>query len=619
MLPCLILAMTAAPAQDQVAGNLLQLVENGGWCWYQDPRALVDVAGGKLLATTVANKLGYDGQARDGWIEVTSLDLATGERVRFGLKHLPSYGAGDDHNAAALSLRPDGRYLAVYAGHNDASRNSYYRITARPHDNSAWQDERAFNWAEHLPGTKSNITYSNLFMLDGKLLNFGREDRRSPNIAWSDDHGETWRYGGKLTVPSKSVAYSNGYFRFTGNGTDRIDFIATEHHPRDFNNGVYHGYVQGGRSYDSSGKLMDDNILDEQAPAPEQFTPLFTPTPEDDPRIAESLHRGWTVDVGYWAPYQPHALFSCRYGTTPWPLDAKVTPQNSGAADHRMFYARWTGGRWQVTEMCKLGRPTHTPEQDYTGLGALDPSDPDRVYVCTHVDPRDGANLPRRELFRAQTADGGQTWTWTPLTWNSTAENCRPVVLTWGEQRAILWWRGRYDSQSRYDLALVGLREARSPAPKMTFTRATVANTPAATGWRVRDYTPELSVLVSNERGGGEDAPPLDTTVQLPAAGTYDVWVCFWSNPQEDWRIQAGLSPDKLLTYRRQACQQVSPEEFDPPVVTTAPTVALYRAWLGQVTVARAGDLHVYVDDTADGPADGTKRTWYGGVAVAGR
>ena len=51
-------------------------------------------------------------------------------------------------------------------------------------------------------------------------------------------------------------AYSNGYMKFSA-GTDRIDFLITEAHPRDFNNGVYHGYISDGVTYQADGTVVD--------------------------------------------------------------------------------------------------------------------------------------------------------------------------------------------------------------------------------------------------------------------------------------------------------------------------------------------------------------------------
>jgi len=40
---------------------------------------------------------------------------------------------GDDHDAPALMIRPDGRYLAAYSKHN-GDRLTHWRVSAEPHD-----------------------------------------------------------------------------------------------------------------------------------------------------------------------------------------------------------------------------------------------------------------------------------------------------------------------------------------------------------------------------------------------------------------------------------------------------------------------------------------------------
>ncbi|MBI5832581.1 MAG: BNR-4 repeat-containing protein [Armatimonadetes bacterium] len=628
----------SAPPADYVRGDLVQFIANGGWCWYQDERLLVDPAGGRLLIGSVANALGLGGKARDADIDVTGYHLASGARTNVTLRNLPSYGGGDDHNAAAFWIRPDGRYLAVYTGHNEASRRTWYRISERPHDATAWGPEQSFDWGAAQPGTKSNVTYSNLFYLSAekRLYNIAREDQRSPNIAVSDDFGSTWRYLGKLTVPRTHVAYSDGYFRFADNGVDRIDFIATEHHPRDFNNGIFHGYIQGGRTYNSTGKLLDDRLDDEKAPAPEDFTRVFQPSAEDGVDDATDYHRGWTIDLGYWAPGQPHALFLTRYGTQTWPLGAKRTPQNSGAADHRLFYARCENGVWRSTELCHMGHPLYPAEQDYTGLGALHRDHPNVLYVSTPVDPRDNRPLAHRELFRGETDDAGHTWAWTPITWDSSADNCRPIVPAWDSSHtALLWWRGRYDSQRSYDTAVVGLIDRDDAPGPVSFTPATPANTTLPSGgpvpttgpsaargaadgtWHRRLVTAEGPTVFAAGEAGEENVPPLATTVDAPADGVYDVYAYFWSNPAEDWRLAAGLADQPRMVFRRQACQRARADEFDGTVPLTAPTVALYRAFLGRVTAKAGQGVVVHLDDTPDRSPDGRCRTWYAGVGLA--
>ena len=83
---------------------------------------------------------------------------------------------------------------------------------------------------------------------------------------------------GKLNGITGTTTYSNFYHKFKGNGVDRIDFIGTEQHPRNYNNGVYHGYIKDGNSYDSNGVKIDP-INDDVAPSVQAFTRIFTPDP----------------------------------------------------------------------------------------------------------------------------------------------------------------------------------------------------------------------------------------------------------------------------------------------------------------------------------------------------
>jgi hypothetical protein len=62
------------------------------------------------------------------------------------------------------------------------------------------------------------------------------------------------------------------------------------------------------------------------------------------------------------------------------------------------------------------------------------------------------------ELFEGVSTDGGETWTWTAVTADSTADNIRPIVPVWdAEHTAVLWLRGTYTGYHDYDLDVVGL------------------------------------------------------------------------------------------------------------------------------------------------------------------
>ena len=143
-------------------------------------------------------------------------------------------------------------------------------------------------------------------------------------------------------------------------------------------------------------------------------------------------------------------VISCLHVTVQ--KDGRGLPRGQGGFDHRFEYARWDGSAWRVHEIAYAGRRLYAGEDDYTGLAALDPKNPNVVYISTDADPVTGAPLVsradgqrHRELYRGTTGDFGATWQWEPITANSDADNLRPIVPKWTDPRtALVWMRGTY-------------------------------------------------------------------------------------------------------------------------------------------------------------------------------
>jgi hypothetical protein len=55
--------------------------------------------------------------------------------------------------------------------------------------------------------------------------------------------------------------------------------------------------------------------------------------------------------------------------------------------DKRLMYARFDGDSWKLTYLARAGTKLYDSEQDYTGLGALDPNNPEVIYISTPYDP----------------------------------------------------------------------------------------------------------------------------------------------------------------------------------------------------------------------------------------
>ncbi len=420
-------------AVNDVAGDLILFNDNGAWSWFEDERAIVDTTTGKILVSSVANSSGTGGAARNGDVEVAALDLASGTVNRFTLRDALQ---ADDHNSAALWRRTDGRYLALYAQHG-SDNFTRYRISTNPGDIASWSTEQTFD-------NGAGTTYSNLHYLPadnggaGRLYNFTRTVGFDPNILVSTNLGDSWSYGGRLLAEGTSS--DRPYVRYISDGS-RIHLITTERHPRDFDNSIYHGYVQNGQLFNSVGAVVDANLFDAASVAPANLTKIFATGTQIG---GTTMRRAWTIDVAIDDDGLPYAVFQAR--------------ANDSNADHRFFYAKFNGNNWLVHELAKAGGFLYAVEADYTGLVALDPHDPNRLFISTKIDPRTEFALPRYEIFEGTTSDGGASWSWSPITFNSTVDNLRPIVPSWDDDHtALLWMRGTYSTYTNYDLDVVGL------------------------------------------------------------------------------------------------------------------------------------------------------------------
>jgi hypothetical protein len=428
-----IAAASMVSAANDVAGSLILFNDNGAWSWFEDERAIVDAAAGKIVVSSVAAAAGSGGVGRSGDVDVASLDLATGEVNRFVLN------AGlqaDDHNSAALWRRPDGRYLASYSKHG-SDNLTRWRVSSNPGDITSWGPEQTLNQG-------AGATYSNLHYLPddnsgaGRLYNFTRSIGFDPNILISNDLGDTFSYGGRLLAEGGSG--DRPYLRYFSDG-QRVHLIATERHPRNYDNSIYHAYIEDGQLFSSTGSIIDGNLFDATAAAPADLTPVFNTGTVFDNTI---MRRAWTVDVAIDDAGLPYAVFQAR--------------ANDSNLDHRFFYARFDGAVWDVHELAKAGGYLYAAEDDYTGLAALDPNDPNRLFISSKIDPRTQHSMPHYEIFQGTTADGGANWAWEPITYNSTVDNLRPIVPEWDDQHtALLWMRGSYATYTSYNLDIVGL------------------------------------------------------------------------------------------------------------------------------------------------------------------
>ncbi|TDD22925.1 hypothetical protein E1218_18600 [Kribbella turkmenica] len=421
--------------------------DNGAWCWFQDERAVVDPDSQALVVGSIAAAEGPGGAERSGNVELTVVDLRSGSSE---VVVLDERFEADDHDVPALWRRADGRWLAVYTKHktDDLTR---WRVS-EPGDPRTWGPVRTFDWSEFTGGR--GVTYSNLHRLDGRLYCFARAVNDDPCALVSDDDGDSWTYAGKLFTRPK-VGYVNGYTRYVSTPT-RIDLVTTDHHPRDYDNSIYHGYLEGGALHRSDGTVVDPVALKGEAPSQVELTTVLRAGSVWD---GEPMTHCWTIDIRRADDGTVAAVLLARQDTPDKPEDAFERRRN--VLDHRYFYARLApGGEWEVRQLAKAGAGLLPHEQDYTGLVAIDPYDIESLYVSTPIDPRDGTELAHHEIFHARVAGTGATWT--PVTENSAVDNLRPIVAPGDPARIpLLWFRGPMTASQHYDCEVVLLDQPR--------------------------------------------------------------------------------------------------------------------------------------------------------------
>jgi putative BNR repeat neuraminidase len=432
-------------APNYVAGKLIQLNDNGAWSWFMDPRAIVD--NGRLIVGSVRAVGKFENAAAQDWgnVEIAVYDIATGKTDTTVLQ--PHFEQ-DDHDAPAFLARPDGRYLAMYSKHA-AERKMYYRIS-EPRNALAWGPTLSVE----TPGSEAkfagdNDTYANPFRLpNARIINFFRGLHHEPNYMISRDYGQTWTYGGHWLYGKGGYS---PYLKYAYDGKDTIHFVATEDHPRNFDNSLYHGYLRDGVIFQSNGARVGALSTSMEASiATWELTKVFQGNPDN---VA------WMIDLELDRNDHPYVLFSCQ-------IDGRGLPRGQGGMDLRYHYARWDGKAWREEEIAHAGSRLYAGEDDYSALGALDPNNPNIVYISTNADPVTGVPLisaadhqRHYELFRGVRDERSSKWNWTPFTHNSTADNLRPIIPKWSDPRtALVWMRGAYmNNHGEWNTAVVAV------------------------------------------------------------------------------------------------------------------------------------------------------------------
>jgi hypothetical protein len=228
----------------------------------------------------------------------------------------------------------------------------------------------------------------------------------------STDDGVTWSSRTALWSPTPAT---ESYWTTDSNGTDRIDFAATNGTSGTAN--VYHFYYTGGNVYKSNGTLM--------GAATTQFTTAD----------ATQVYSGASSGARF--------VGSLAYNAGN-PIIVFPVGEVTAAADFK--YATSAAGVWTVRQIVNTGR---FGDAWFEGGIVLDQAAPTHVYLPVYT-------AGQWQVFLYITTDAGVTWATRQLSTGADASFYPHVVRNHGSSLVVIWLYGTATAYTNYSLGIVG-------------------------------------------------------------------------------------------------------------------------------------------------------------------
>jgi hypothetical protein len=392
----LILESCGSEGEKQTNKPVVQLTDDGGWCWFSDPRAVYLKGIHKQI---------YSGWVKsNGDIEVVSYDL---DSKIISKKKLWNNFEKDDHDTPAFHILPDGK-LQIYFSQHSGKLPIIQYTTSKPENISEGTLQKLeLNDTVAYKGLRNTYTYVNVARMEeenNKMFIFWRGMDFKPNFSISEDLGKTWTKGKILILPDRIYEDRRPYVKYFSNGKNKIHIAFTDGHPRDEpSNSIYYMCYKGGLFLNATGNKLCD--LENVPVRPAQADKVYD--------ASGTGEKAWIWDVA-----------EDKRGN---PVLAYVRFPNDSM--HIYCYARWNGQKWKSYQMVNSGRWfPHTPsgeierEPNYSAGLALDHENPDIVYLSRKIQ---GIFEIEKWVFSEEKED----WSVFPITTGSTRDQVRPFAI----------------------------------------------------------------------------------------------------------------------------------------------------------------------------------------------
>ncbi|WP_298472418.1 glycoside hydrolase family 88 protein [uncultured Maribacter sp.] len=404
-------------------------MEDGGWCWYQDPRAVIK--NGKLVFG------GLSGRSGDVKIGVYNLK----DNIKEGTIVLDKNFQADDHDVPALYVRPNGSILAMWAKH--ANEKKHYYSVSSVGNYLEWGDIKEYI---HTYKEDKGVTYMNLYYLENEklLYNFFRDGPTfNPAFITSSDHGDTWSTNSLHFIEDNVDGRQRPYTRYFQKDENTIGISFTDGHPRRYGNSLYYAEFSNGAFYNVDGTKIKDFEKPLNTTEAEKIY-KGSETKKKEKGFESVINSAWSCATGKDKNNNPHMGYSLYLSND----------------DHRFRIASWNGEKWIDREIAYGGKCLYTMESSYTGLMAFDPEDVSRVYISTDVNPSTGEDLGGlHEIYTAKINmnDDVSTINWEAVTSKSKYRNIRPIVVAGEGHKVLLWLNGPWNSFVNYKADVKGI------------------------------------------------------------------------------------------------------------------------------------------------------------------
>ncbi len=414
----------------KITGEPITFLTDGGWCWYQDPRAIIQ--NGKLIIGAIS------GQSGD--IRIGVYDLKTNKNL--GVAVLDENFEIDDHNSPVFHARPDGSLIAMWAEHG--KKNCHYYSISSPNDYLNWSERKIQVHDYEMPVSSKwyGVTYTNLYTLDnqGLLYNFFRHGiTYNPTLMTSSDNGNSWSSDTHF-IADEVDGRNRPYAKYMQVSNNKIGISFTDGHPRNYGNSIYYVNFDGTSFYNADGKKIKD--LSDGPLLTSEADKIYTgsETQKKPEGFGSIPNAAWTCEVERDKKERPYIGYTLYLNDD----------------DNRFRLANWTGSAWNDREIAYAGKHLYKGEDSYTGLLAFDPIDPSKIVISSDVNPSTGEDTGGvHELYMAKLKDSDKTGTiqWQQLTVNSKYKNIRPIIVSGEGYKVLLWvgnkpWRHFQDYES---------------------------------------------------------------------------------------------------------------------------------------------------------------------------